>query len=200
MVCSPWRRPRPLDEPDRAQLEVLRGTSCDVSRRPPRRHRLARARRGAAGVDRPRPRLRRASRGDGDRGDWPGSSDASSLREAAVATLACPRSHEPTELESLAVGLAGAIVDGTCGAAPVLRRVLSGPHDAPAGGRVPLARVQGDGRKGAVGPRRAPGSHDGASRASERRRCPLGAAGRAQRGGQRLGAGGGPGRRWLCDP
>jgi DNA-binding CsgD family transcriptional regulator len=59
-----------------------------------------------------------------------GLGDAFSLREAAVATLACLRSHEPTELESLAIGLAGAIVDGTPAATPVLRKVLSGPDAA----------------------------------------------------------------------
>jgi DNA-binding CsgD family transcriptional regulator len=59
-----------------------------------------------------------------------GPDDPGSLRKAAIATLACPRSPEPNELEVMAAALARAIVDGTCGALADVRCVLSTPHDA----------------------------------------------------------------------
>ena len=55
--------------------------------------------------------------------------DGVSLREAAAAALASPRSPEPTQLESLAIGLATAAVDGPHAAAPVLRTIVSAAHD-----------------------------------------------------------------------
>ncbi len=51
------------------------------------------------------------------------------IDDAAIVALACPRSQEPTELESLAIGLATATVDGPQAAAPELRKVLSAAHD-----------------------------------------------------------------------
>ncbi len=58
-----------------------------------------------------------------------GPGGGATIADAANAAIACPRSQEPTELESLAIGLATAAVDGPQAAAPVLRRVLSGDHD-----------------------------------------------------------------------
>jgi DNA-binding CsgD family transcriptional regulator len=47
------------------------------------------------------------------------------LRDAATAAMASPRSHQPTELERLAIALATASVHGPAAAAPLLREILS---------------------------------------------------------------------------
>ena len=118
----------PLAEADRAQLEMLRGRHATY--RGDVRTGIALHRRAAVRLETIDLDLAFAAHleamGTAAMG---GLGDASSLRDAAAATLACPRSAEPTELESLAVGLAGAIIDGTSGAAPALRRVLSATRD-----------------------------------------------------------------------
>jgi DNA-binding CsgD family transcriptional regulator/tetratricopeptide (TPR) repeat protein len=117
----------PLGEADRAQLEALRArhatlrgdlrTGADLHAQAARRYEAIDLERAFA--------AHLEAMGSAARD---GLGHASSLRDAAAATLACRRSAEPTALESMAVGLAGAIVDGPSGAAPVLRRALSVPH------------------------------------------------------------------------
>src|SRR5262249_6537361 len=58
-----------------------------------------------------------------------GPGDGVTIREAAAAALACKRSEKPSALESLAVGLAVAALDGPGAAAPIVRAVLSAGHD-----------------------------------------------------------------------
>jgi DNA-binding CsgD family transcriptional regulator len=119
----------PLDEPDRAQLEVLRGRHATFRgdlRTGMALHGRAAVRLEAIDLD-----LAYAAHLEAMRtAAMAGLGDAFSLREAAAATLACPRSDEPAELELLAVGLAGVIVDGTSGAAPALRGIMSATQDA----------------------------------------------------------------------
>jgi DNA-binding CsgD family transcriptional regulator len=58
-----------------------------------------------------------------------GEGDGQTIRDVATATIKCPESEKPTELESLAIGLATMTIDGSHTAVPLLRKVLSAEQD-----------------------------------------------------------------------
>lgn len=118
----------PLDDMDRAQLDMLRARQAIL------RNDLAA---GAALHERAAQRLESL---DLDlafaayleamgAAAMAGPGDGVRMSRVAAAAIACPRSAEPTGFESLAVGLAKTIIDGPRDAAPALRKALSAPHD-----------------------------------------------------------------------
>jgi DNA-binding CsgD family transcriptional regulator len=118
----------PLDELGRAQLDVLRGRHalfCGHRRAAPALFTSAAVRQQGHDL-----RLAFATHLEAiGAAASIGSGEENARRDAAQATIACPRSPEPSTLESLALGLAMATLDGPQAAAPLLRHVLATGDD-----------------------------------------------------------------------